>query len=162
PLMVHMTLLVNQGWTSVKQPIAFFADFIPSVDVKAVKAKARAYCFRERTDPAHATAALQTLWHAACTQIGHVRQYFDGLLDDDIQRMPWNIRRAWDQVNAYCPTYLLHVASCLGRGVVVPDKALSFHAQAVSCFNKGKAAKGLPCGRALQLGRLGGNCLLVA
>jgi hypothetical protein len=50
----------------------------------------------------------------------------------------------------------------LCRGVVVPDKALSFHAKAVRGFNKGKAAKGLQCGRAFQLGRLGGNVLLVA
>jgi hypothetical protein len=54
------------------------------------------------------------------------------------------------------------VASFLCRGVVVPDKALSFHAQAVSCFNKGKAATGLQFGRAFQLGRIGGNFLLVA
>ena len=47
------------------------------------------------------------------------------------------------------------------RGVVVPDKALSFHAQAVRCFNKGKAAHGLEFGRAFQLGRIGGNFLVV-
>src|SRR5262249_2386313 len=55
----------------------------------------------------------------------------------------------------------LHVASFLCRGVVVPDKAFSLHAKAVSCFNKGKAAKGIQLGRALQLGRIGGNFLLV-
>src|SRR5262249_14374534 len=55
----------------------------------------------------------------------------------------------------------LHVASFLCRGVVVPEKALSFHAQAVRCFTKGKAAHGLECGRAFQLGRIGGNCLMV-
>src|SRR5262249_36090577 len=103
-----------------------------------------------------------TLWHEAFTQVGHVRQYFDVLLDDDIQRMPWNIRRSLDQVNTYCSTHFLHVASFLCRGVVVPDKALSFHAQAVSCFNKGQPAKGLQCGRAFQLGRIGGNFLLIA
>src|SRR5215831_18187048 len=91
-----------------------------------------------------------------------VRKYFDVLLDDDIQRMPWNIRRSLDQFNMYCSTYFLYVASFLCRGVVVPDKALSFHAQAVSCFNKGKAAKGLQFGRGFQLGRIGGNVLLVA
>jgi hypothetical protein len=161
-LMVKMTLLVNKVWTYMKQNVLFFADFIPTVDVKAVKAKAKAYFFRDCTNPARATAALQTLWHEAFTQIGHVRKYFDVLLDYDIQRMPWNIQRALDQVNAYCSTYFLHVASFLCRGVVVPDKALSFHAQAVSCFNKGKAAKGLQFGRAFQLGRIGGNFLLVA
>ena len=55
----------------------------------------------------------------------------------------------------------LHVASFLCRGVVVPDKALSFHARAVNCFNKGKAAHRLEFGRAFQLGRIGGNVLVV-
>jgi transposase, IS5 family len=161
-LMVKMTLLVNKVWTYMKKNVAFFADFLPTVDVKAVKATAKAYWFRDRQHTDTTPSLLQDLWHEAFTQIGHVRKYFDVLLDDDIQRMPWNIRRALDQVNEYCSIYFLHVASFLCRGVVVPEKALSFHAKAVSCFNKGKAAKGLQFGRAFQLGRLGGNFLLVA
>jgi len=160
-LMVKMVLLVHKVWTYMKQHIAFFADFLPCVDVKAVKAKARAYLFRDRQDTAHVQTLLQALWHEAFTQIGHVRKYFDILLDYDIHRMPWNIRRAWEQVNAHCSNLFLHVASFLCHGVVVPDKALSFHARAVNCFNKGKAAKGLQFGRAFQLGRIGGNFLLV-
>jgi hypothetical protein len=145
----------------MKQHMAFFADFLPCVDVKAVKAKARAYLFRDRQDPAHAQTTFHELWQEAFTQMHQVRKYFDIVLDDDIQRMPWNIRRAWEQVQAHCSTLFLHVASFLCRGVVVPDKALSFHAQAVRCFNKGKAAKGLQFGRAFQLGRIGGNFLVV-
>src|SRR5262252_11175087 len=53
-LMVTMTLLVNKVWTYMKQNVSFFTDFIPSVDVKAVKAKARAYLFRDRQDAAQA------------------------------------------------------------------------------------------------------------
>jgi transposase, IS5 family len=161
-LMVKMTLLVNKVWTYMKKNVAFFADFIPTVDVKAVTAKAKAYWFRDRQHTDTTPSLLQALWHESFTQISHVRPYFDALLDDDIQRLPWNIRRSLDQVNEYCSTHFLHVASFLCRGVVVPDKALSFHTQAVSCFNKGKAAKGLQFGRAFQLGRLGGNFLLVA
>jgi hypothetical protein len=81
---------------------------------------------------------------------------FDILLDYAIHRMPWHIRRALDQVHEHCANLFLHVASFLGRGVVVPDKALSFHAQAVSGCNKGQAAHGLAFGRAFQLGRMGG------
>jgi transposase, IS5 family len=161
PLMVKMTLLVHKVWRYMKQNISFFADFMPCVDVKAVKAKARAYLFRDRKDPEHAKTTLQELWHEALTQIHQVRKYFDVLLDYDIHRMPWNIRRAWEQVHAHCPNLFLHVASFLCRGVVVPEKALSFHAQAVRCFNKGKAAHGLEFGRAFQLGRSGGNFLVV-
>jgi hypothetical protein len=160
-LMVKMTLLVHTVWTYMKQHIAFFADFLPCVDVKAVKAKARAYLFRDRQDAAQAQTLLQALWHEAFTQIGHVRKYFDVLLDSDRQRMPWHIRQALDHVHEHCSNLFLHVASFLCRGVVVPEKALSLHAKAVSCFNKGKAAKGLQCGRAFQLGRIRGNFLLV-
>jgi hypothetical protein len=73
---------------------------------------------------------------------------FDIVLDSDIDRMPWNIRRASEHVHAHCSTLFLHVASFLCRGVMVPDKALSFHAQAVSCFNKGKSTHGLEFGHA--------------
>ena len=82
-LMVKMTLLVHKVWTYMKQHISFFADFIPCVDVKAVKAKARAYLFRDRKEPEHAQTTFQELWHEAFTQIHHVRKYFDILLDYD-------------------------------------------------------------------------------
>ena len=82
---------------------------------------------------------LQDLWHESFTQISHVHKYFEVLLDDDIDRMPWNIRRAFDQVHAYCSDLFLHVASVLCRGVMVPDKAVSFHAKAVRCFNRASA-----------------------
>jgi hypothetical protein len=52
-----------------KQNVSFFADFIPSVEVKAVKAKARAYLFRDRQDTAQAQTTLQAFWHEAFTQI---------------------------------------------------------------------------------------------
>jgi len=157
-----MTLLVNKVWTYMKKNVAFFADFIPTVEVKAVKAKAKAYWFRDRQHTDTTPSLWQDLWHESFPQISHVRKYFEVLLDDDIDRMPWNIRRAFDQVKAYCSNLFLHVASFLCRGVMVPDKALSFHAKAVSGFNKGKLAKRLQFGRAFQLGRIGGNFLLVA
>ncbi len=78
-LMVKMTLLVNKVWLYMKQNVSFFADFIARVDVKAVKAKARAYLFRNRKEATQANATLQELWHEAFTQINHVRKYFDVL-----------------------------------------------------------------------------------
>jgi IS5 family transposase len=160
-LMVKMTVLVNQVWMYMKQNVSFFADFIPRVDVKAVKAKARAYWFRNRQDAEQTQTAFQELWHEAFTQISHVRKYFAVLLDYDLQRMPWNIQRALAQVNEYCSSFFLHVTGFMCGGKVAPNKALSFHAKAVSCFNKGKVPKRLHFGRAFQLGRIGGNFLIV-
>src|SRR5262245_6635350 len=100
-LMVKMTLLVNQVWTYLKENVSFFADFVPSVDVKAVKAKARAYWFRDGKNVDETQRLFQDLWHEAFTQINHVRKYFQILLDYDIDRMPWNIRRAFDQISRW-------------------------------------------------------------
>lgn len=161
-LMVKMTLLVNKVWVYMKKNVSFFYDFIPTVDVKAVKAKARTYWFDNQKNTEKKQAAFQELWHESFTQICNVKKYFEVLLDYDIERMPWNIRRSLNQVNEYCSTYFLHVASFMCRGKIVPEKALSFHAKAISCFNKGKLSKGLQFGRAFQLGRIGGNFLVVS
>ena len=136
-LMVKMTLLVNKVWTYMKKNVSFF-----------------------RKDAEKKKAAFAELWYESCTQICNVKKYFEALRDYDIERMPWNIRRALDQVNVYCLTYFLHVASFMGQGVIVPEKVLSFRAKAISCFNKGKFGKGFQFGRAFQLGRIGGNFLL--
>lgn len=160
-LMVKMTLLVNKVWMYMKKNVSFFADFIATVDVKAVKAKAKVYLFNHHKEIEHKKAAFESLWHESFTQICNVKKYFEVLLDYDIERMPWNIRRSFDQVGEYCSHFFLHVASFMCRGVMVPEKALSFHAKAISCFNKGKLSKGLQFGRAFQLGRIGGNFLVV-
>ena len=116
-MMVKMTQLVNKVWTYMKHNVSFFADFIPSVNVKAVKAKARAYFFRNRKDPEQAEATLLDLWHEAFAQISQVRKYFDILLDYDIQRMPWNIRRALEQANEHCSQFFLSVAGFISLDI---------------------------------------------
>ena len=140
--------------------MAFFGDFSPRVEVKAVKAHARASWFRDHTKVEETPRWFQDLWHEACTQIHQGRQDFPRLLADAIDRMPWKMRRAFDQSTMSCCALFLHGASCLCRGGMVPDKAVSFQAQAVSCCNQGQLAKGWPCGRAFQLGRIGGPFLL--
>lgn len=90
-LMVKMTLLVNKVWRYMTDNVSFFADFIPRVEVKAVKAKPRAYWFRDRKDAEQTQTAFHALWHEAFTQLSHVRKYFAVLLDYDLQRMPWNV-----------------------------------------------------------------------
>ena len=67
--MVKMTLLVNKVWTYMKEHVTFFAGFIPTVDVKAVKAKAKAYWFRDRQNTHATPSLLQDLWHESFTQI---------------------------------------------------------------------------------------------
>ena len=103
-LLVNMTLWVTKVWMSMKPNVSSVADVMPCVDVKAVKAKARASLFRNRQAPDHAKTKFQELWHEAFAQISPVRTSVDVVLDDDIQRMPWTIRRAWDQVHEHGST----------------------------------------------------------
>ena len=110
-LMVKMTLLVNKVWTYMKGNISFFEDFIPSVDIKAVKAKAKAYFFRTKNDSEKASSTLQGLWHEAFAQVTEITKYFKILLDYDLERMPWNIRRAFDQIQTHSSNVFLHAIS---------------------------------------------------
>ena len=159
-LMVKLTLLAGKVWTYLKENLSYLTDFTPTADVKGVKAKAKAYFFKARKDREQANATLLELWQEAFSQVSSVTKYFDGLLNYDVQRLPWNIRRAWAQVQEHSSNLFLHIASFICQGVMVRDKPLSLHAQAVSCFNKGKLAQGLQFGRAFQLGRIEGNFLL--
>ena len=70
-------------------------------------------------------SVLPELWQEAFTQIGYVRKYFAILLVYDLQRMPWNIRRAVAQVKEYCSPFFLDVAGFICGGKVAPKKALS-------------------------------------
>jgi hypothetical protein len=45
------------------------------MDVKAVKAKARAYWFRDHKDATQTQTAFADLWREAFTQICHVKKY---------------------------------------------------------------------------------------
>ncbi len=78
----------------MKKNVSLFAEVIPTVDVKAVKAKASAYWFCDRKSAEQRQTAFEELWHESFTQMGQVTKYFTVLLDYDIAHMPWNIRRA--------------------------------------------------------------------
>jgi hypothetical protein len=64
---------------------------------------------------------FQDLWLEAFTQINHVQKYFQILLNYDIDYMPWNIHRAFDQINAHYSNLFLNVASFMCRGEMVPE-----------------------------------------
>jgi hypothetical protein len=112
--MVKLTLLAGKVWTYLKENLSYFADFTPTVDVKAVKAKAKAHFFDARKDREQANATLLELWREAFSQVSPVTKYFDGLLNYDGQRLPWNIHRAWAQVQALSAYRQLHLPGSNG------------------------------------------------
>jgi hypothetical protein len=112
---------------------------------QAVPAMAQAeVCFQQALAMArHQQAKSWELRAATSTQMHHVRKYCDGLLDSDIHRMPWNIRRALEQSNAH-GSHLgsdIHVMLALCRGsrqVVVADEELNGPDMVGELFGKGQ------------------------
>lgn len=128
-LMVKLTLLAGKVWTYLKENFSYLTDFTPTVEVKGVKAKAKAYFFNARKGREQATATLLELWQEAFSQVSSVTKYFDGLLNYDVRRLPWNIRRALAQVQEHSSNLFLHIASfiypCTPKRSVALTKASS-------------------------------------
>ena len=78
-----------------------------------------------------------------------------------VQKLPWNIKLSVQQIREKGRQYLSDVDCWLEKGKMKPGKTLAFHLNEVACFNKGKLGKMIEFGRAFQLGRLGGNFLVV-
>jgi transposase, IS5 family len=117
--------------------------------------------FNKLEDPEEKNSKLHELWMSVFKQVSPVLKIIDKVLDEiDWKRMPWNIKRVASQLKQHAHNYLVDVVIFLNRGVMVTGKRLSFHFDQVSCFNKGKI-KGLQFGRAFQIGRIGGNFLIV-
>lgn len=74
--------------------------------------------------------------------------------------LPWNIKRAVDQIINIGWPYVMDLSSnlYLSRNFQLP---FSLHAQEVGCFNKGKPHKKYEFGRAYQLIRSEGNFVVV-
>ena len=78
-----------------------------------------------------------------------------------IGRLPWNIRRAYDQIKDQAWRYLLDVGHFTRTHMIKAGKILSLHSSAVACIKKGKVGKDKEFGRVFQLARIKGNFLFV-
>jgi len=136
------------------------ADIV--VDMKAVKAKARAYFFMAKnTDMEKRREIFKDLHRLVKQQLRPVVATCGALGTRRLARLPWNIRRAVDQLRTQAWRYLLDVGHFTRTHSIKAGKALAFHAQAVTCIKKGKVGKENEFGRVFQLGRIKGNFLFV-
>ena len=79
-----------------------------------------------------------------------------------IEKMPWNIKRVFDQLVGKGEKYLKDVEHFIKTKTIQAGKILSWHLEEVACIVKGKAGKPFQFGRAIQLGRIGGNFICTA
>lgn len=132
------------------------------VDMKTVKAKARSYFFlAKNTDINKRRACFKELHRMVKKQMRPVVDICRTLDSRRLNRLPWNIRQAVDQINALTWRYLLDVGYFTRTHTIKAGKILSLHAKAIACITKGKVGKERDFGRVFQLGRVDGNFLFV-
>lgn len=132
------------------------------VDMKAVMEKARGYFFLPKNKNIEVRREVfKSLHKLVKSQLRPVIELCESLSDRQISKLPWNIRRAYDQIKNDAWRYLLDVAHFTRTHSIKNGKILSFHARAVACIKKGKIGKDLEFGRVFQLGRIKGNFLFV-
>ena len=102
----------------------------------------------------------QRLWRETYESVLPILRSLHQLTDKVQAGIYWPIKRAIYILSTRGATLLHNVHSYLFEGVTNTSIS-SLHATEVGCFNKGKLNKGLQFGRAFQLGRIGGNFLVV-
>ena len=131
-----------------------------AVDMKALKAKARAYFFLPKTaDIERRRSVFKDLHRFTKHQMRPVVDLCSSLDSRQLRCLPWNIRRAAEQIKDQAWRYLLDVGHFTRTHTIKAVKVLAFHARDVACIRKGKVGKDNEFGRVFQLGRIKGNFL---
>lgn len=164
------TLLVKLGCLAKK--VAFYCnEHVVSfrrkgimIDFKGIKSRARAYFFSgiKKAKDLVERSELRDLWSYVASQIEPMLKSFTLLTDSDWKAMPWNIKRAAEQVKYQAEKYIKDVEKFLIKGRMQKGKILSFHLQEVAYFEKKAKEKLVKFGRHFQIGRIGGNFLYLA
>ncbi|MCX6117987.1 MAG: transposase [Proteobacteria bacterium] len=133
-----------------------------AVNMKMVKEYARSYFFMAKN------VAIEKRREVFLDLLTVVKQQMRPVVDicksldpARVARLPWNIRRAYDQIRNQAWRYLLDVGHFTRTHTIKAGKILSLHASAVACIKKGKVGKDNEFGRVFQLGRIAGNFLFV-
>jgi transposase, IS5 family len=133
-----------------------------SVDMKTVKEYARSYFFLSKNVAIEKRRAVfLDLLTIVKQQMRPVVDICNALDSARIARLPWNIRRAYDQIKTQAWRYLLDVGHFTRTHSIKAGKILSLHASAVACIKKGKVGKDKEFGRVFQLARIKGNFMFV-
>jgi hypothetical protein len=133
-----------------------------TVDLKKIKEKARGYFFLSKNTAIETRRRVFKKFHQVVKQqMRPVIELCSSLKPSQIASLPWNIRRAIQQINVDGLRYLLDVGFFIRTHAIKAGKALSFHASQIACIKKGKAGKEFEFGRVFQLGRIKGNFLFV-
>lgn len=132
------------------------------IQIEKIRKKAQSYFFLAKNASIERRRKLFEDYHRLVKkELRPVINFFGSLSPRQLNALPWNIRRAIEQVRESGLRYLLDVGHFVRTHNIKKDKILSLHARTVACIKKGKAGKDKEFGRVFQLGRVGGNFLIV-
>ncbi len=157
-LLVKISMLCQKVYNFLLDQ--FPTEGLERFDLRKIKGAARAYFFSKKTDIEAKRAKFKELFYTAFLECCKTTQL--DLTKNQVATLPWNIRRAWEQVSAHAKKYFHDVEHYVFTGEMVQGKIMSLHLSMVACFNKMKEGKKLQFGRQFQLGRIGGNFIIVA
>lgn len=144
----------------IKEKIPYVVPEGLNIDMKSIKQNARKYFFLAKNKSIDIRREIFKNLHKVVKQ--QMRPIIDtcqGMSEEQIGCLPWNIKLACHQLRQDGWRYLLDVAHFIRTHTIKPGKILSFHSKAVKCIKKGKAGKEMEFGRVFQLGRIKGNFL---
>jgi hypothetical protein len=132
------------------------------IDLSSIKKLAKKYFFLSKaTNIEQKRAVFNSYYDQVKGQLLPVIGFLETLEPKLLFSLPWNIRRAWNTLLTHGRQYLRDVGYFIEHHKISPGKVLSFHAHAVACIRKGKIGKENEFGRVFQLGRVGGNFMVV-
>jgi IS5 family transposase len=132
------------------------------LDLAAINRKAKEYFFLAKTTVIEKRREVfQAYHHLVKQQVKPVIAFCTALHPRAYAALPWNMRRAIDHITEQGWRFVLDVAHFIRTHSIKPGKILAFHCRAVACIRKGKVGKENEFGRVFQVGRIGGNFLLV-
>jgi transposase, IS5 family len=139
--------------------------YVPSdlqIDLAAINRKAKEYFFlAKNTVIEKRRDVFQAYHHLVKQQVKPVIAFCASLSPQAYAALPWHIRRTIEQITAQGWRFILDVAHFIRTHSIKPGKILAFHCSTVACIRKGKVGKENEFGRVFQVGRIGGNFLLV-
>jgi transposase, IS5 family len=132
------------------------------LDLAAINRKAKEYFFlAKNTVMEKRREVFQAYHHLVKQQVKPVIAFCTALSPRAYAALPWHIRQTIDHITAQGWRFVLDVAHFIRTHTLKPSKLLAFHCGAVACIRKGKVGKENEFGRVFQVGRIGGNFLLV-
>ena len=132
------------------------------VNLKAVKAKAKTYFFLSKTTKKEKKRAVfEDLYKTTEREVTTVLEILQTLPPKALASLKWNLKQTAERLLEQAAGYLEAVAHFVKTHHPKPGKLLAFHAKAVTCISKGKLGRAHEFGRVFQLGRIGGNFMMV-